>query len=109
MTERKRASAILERLREDYEPSGSMLTYRSAWELLVATILAARAGRAVNKVTPGLFCALAGPAELATAEQPSWRGGALHGFSATEAKNLIALATWSWTSTAANSPGPWPR
>lgn len=94
MTERKRAAAILERLREDYEPLGSMLNYRSAWELLVATVLAAQCtDERVNKVTPGLFARWPGPAELAKAGQAELEEVVRStGFFRNKAKNLIACA-----------------
>jgi endonuclease III len=52
----KRAAAVLERLRERYPDPSTALHWRSPWELLVATILAAQCtDERVNKTTPALF------------------------------------------------------
>ena len=51
-----RAQQIIEALRENYPEADCALTYRNAWQLLVATILSAQCtDERVNKVTPGLF------------------------------------------------------
>jgi endonuclease III len=51
-----RVEQILQRLDERYPNATCALTHRSAWELLVATILSAQCTDAtVNKVTPELF------------------------------------------------------
>jgi endonuclease-3 len=51
-----RVEAILERLDELYPKATCALTHRSAWELLVATILSAQSTDVrVNLVTPALF------------------------------------------------------
>ncbi len=52
----ERVKAILDGLEERYPKATCALTHRSAWELLVATILSAQCTDAtVNKVTPELF------------------------------------------------------
>jgi len=56
MSEKRRALALLERLRELYPNPKSALNWGSAWELLVATVLAAQCTDArVNTVTPEFF------------------------------------------------------
>ena len=55
---KRRARKILRRLDHDYPVAECALHHRSAWELLVATILSAQCTDArVNKVTPDLFAA----------------------------------------------------
>ena len=55
---KRRARKILRRLDRDYPVAECALHHRSAWELLVATILSAQCTDArVNKVTPDLFAA----------------------------------------------------
>jgi endonuclease III len=52
----ERAAAVLERLRKRYPDPATALIWRSPWELLVATILAAQCtDERVNRVTPELF------------------------------------------------------
>ncbi|MBS3779033.1 MAG: endonuclease III, partial [Desulfovermiculus sp.] len=51
-----RAGIVLNRLRQRYPQVRSQLTWRSPWELLVATVLAAQCtDTRVNAVTPVLF------------------------------------------------------
>jgi len=53
---KRRAARIIDLLKEEYPDSGCSLKYKSAYQLLVATILSAQTtDEAVNKVTPGLF------------------------------------------------------
>lgn len=55
---KRRARKILRRLDREYPAAECALRHRSAWELLVATILSAQCTDArVNKVTPDLFAA----------------------------------------------------
>ncbi len=55
---KRRLGRILRRLNRDYPRAECALHHRSAWELLVATILSAQCtDERVNKVTPGLFAA----------------------------------------------------
>jgi len=64
----ERARKILAVLRKVYPGARPLLDYRSPWELLMATILAAQCtDERVNKVTPALFAKYPGPAELAAA------------------------------------------
>ncbi|MBI5879018.1 MAG: endonuclease III [Chloroflexi bacterium] len=66
--EKKRVQAILRRLRKAYPDAQCALNHRSAFELLVATILSAQCTDAtVNKVTPALFAHCPTPAALAAA------------------------------------------
>ena len=52
----KSAQEILKRLKKEYPNAQCALTHKSAWELLVATILSAQCtDERVNKVTPELF------------------------------------------------------
>ncbi|MFQ5512304.1 MAG: endonuclease III [Candidatus Krumholzibacteriia bacterium] len=56
MTDRTRALKMIELLEEEYPDARCMLDYSSAFELLIATILAAQCTDAmVNRVTPELF------------------------------------------------------
>src|SRR5690606_12175076 len=60
---------ILTKLHETYPDATCALHHRSAFELLVATILSAQStDETVNKVTPELFARFPGPRELAAAE-----------------------------------------
>jgi len=53
---KKRASAILRILSKEYPDAGCLLRFRSPFELLIATVLAAQCTDArVNEVTPSLF------------------------------------------------------
>ncbi len=67
---RARAAAILRRLAKAHPDWGPTLRFASAFELLVATILAAQASdEAVNKVTGELFRKYRGPEDFARADQ----------------------------------------
>lgn len=94
MTSQQRARNFLDRLKIRYPEPATHLNARSAWELLVATVLAAQCTDArVNTVTPALFSRWPGPAELACATQeelePVIRST---GFYHNKAKNLLAAA-----------------
>lgn len=91
---KERAVKVLELLRKRYPHPETHLTHRNAWELLVATVLAAQCTDArVNTVTPALFARWPGPVEMAEAEpeeietyiRPT-------GFFRSKAKNLAAAA-----------------
>jgi endonuclease III len=57
---------ILSKLDELYPDATCALTYRTPWELLVATILSAQCtDKRVNEVTPGLFAKYPTPADFA--------------------------------------------
>jgi endonuclease-3 len=65
---RARAMAIARGLERAYPDAWCELDYRSAWELLVATILSAQCtDKMVNQVTPSLFATFPTPQALADA------------------------------------------
>ena len=67
----ERIAAILAILAETYPGVVCALHHRSAWELVVATILSAQCTDArVNLVTPALFAAYPTPAAMAAASLP---------------------------------------
>jgi len=66
---KKRVRRLLRRLRRLYPEADCALTHRSAWQLLVATILSAQStDETVNRVTPILFARYPKPADLAAAD-----------------------------------------
>jgi endonuclease-3 len=68
--ERRRMSLVLRRLRRAYPDAAIALTFRTPWELLVATVLSAQCtDERVNQVTPGLFAAYPDPEAFAVADQ----------------------------------------
>jgi endonuclease III len=68
--ERRRMSTVLRRLRRAYPDARIALTFRSPWELLVATVLSAQCtDERVNQVTPGLFARYPDPEAFAVADQ----------------------------------------
>lgn len=88
------ALSVLEALRLRYPRPATHLEARNAWELLVATVLAAQCTDArVNTVTPELFRRWPGPAELALARQEELEE-VIHstGFYHNKAKNLLGAA-----------------
>jgi len=92
--EARRLREILSALKARYPEVGALLHHRSAWELLVATILSAQCtDRRVNQVTPELFRRYPTPGALASAE-----AGALEevirsiGLFRNKTQNLIAMA-----------------
>jgi endonuclease-3 len=67
----ERVAAILARLEKAYPKAVCALHHRSAWELLVATILSAQCTDVrVNLVTPALFKAFPTPKAMAAASLP---------------------------------------
>ena len=89
-----RAGFILEQLSARYPNPRSMLDWKTPWELLVATVLAAQCTDArVNTVTPGFFRRWPGPAELAQARVEDIED-VVHptGFFRNKARNLLATA-----------------
>ncbi|WP_243359066.1 endonuclease III [Fundidesulfovibrio terrae] len=94
MTATERAPIIFERLRARYPKTVPALDHHNAWELLVATVLAAQCTDArVNMVTPKLFARWPGPAELALASQEDLEEVVRStGFFRNKAKNLIGAA-----------------
>ena len=67
----ERAAAILDALRKTYPKAKCALHHRSAWELLVATILSAQCTDVrVNLATPALLAAFPTPKAMAAASLP---------------------------------------
>jgi len=94
MTASELAPVVFERLRARYPVTVPALDHRDAWELLVATVLAAQCTDArVNQVTPVLFGRWPGPAQLARASQEEVEEVVRStGFFRNKARNLIAAA-----------------
>ncbi|MDL2272430.1 endonuclease III [Desulfovibrio sp. OttesenSCG-928-I05] len=94
MKRHERAALFLERLGVRYPHPATHLNAQSAWELLVATVLAAQCtDKRVNMVTPALFARWPGPAELAEAPIEELEACIRStGFYHNKAKNLIAAA-----------------
>ncbi len=90
----KRAAAILSILDREYPEARPHLEYRNAFELLVATILAAQCtDEMVNKVTPELFRRYSDPAGLAAADQADLEGLIKStGFYRNKTKSLLNMA-----------------
>lgn len=88
------AAQIVAGLKELYPRALTVLQYKSAWELLVATVLAAQCTDArVNTVTPAFFRRWSGPAELSRAEIAELEEVIRStGFFHNKAKNLLACA-----------------
>lgn len=89
-----RAREIIRRLRPLYPDLTPALHYASAYELLVATVLAAQCTDArVNLVTPEFFRRWPDPAALAAADEAAVED-VVHstGFFRQKAKNLVAAA-----------------
>ncbi len=89
-----RAQFILAQLTARYPNPGTMLNWKTPWELLCATVLAAQCTDArVNKVTPEFFRRWPGPAELAQAPLEEIEN-VIHstGFFRNKAKNLKETA-----------------
>jgi len=94
MDKNKRAQAVLERLRKLFPAPESALAWEDAWELLVATVLAAQCTDArVNKVTPTLFNRWPDPLAMSKADVSEVED-VVHstGFFRNKAKNLVAAA-----------------
>ncbi|MDQ7835229.1 MAG: endonuclease III [Humidesulfovibrio sp.] len=91
---RERSQAIFARLAARYPDPRPALDFRDAWELLVATVLAAQCTDArVNQVTPVLFARWPMIADLAAADVAEIED-VVHstGFFRNKAKNLKAAA-----------------
>ncbi len=66
---KKHAAVIADRLAADRPNPVVELDFRSAWELLVATILSAQStDKMINTITPELFMRWPGPEQLASAD-----------------------------------------
>ncbi len=91
---RRRARTILNRLKKAYPDAHCALDHRSAYELLVSTILSAQCTDArVNMVTPTLFERYPTPDELAQASQGDLEGIIRStGFFRNKTTNLIGMA-----------------
>ena len=94
MNPQQRAHIFLEKLGGRYPRPATHLKAQNAWELLVATVLAAQCTDArVNMVTPGLFARWPGPKELADADCAELEQCIRStGFYRNKAKNLLAAA-----------------
>jgi endonuclease-3 len=92
--EKERVKKIIELLRKEYPEARTALHYRSPFELLVATMLAAQCtDERVNKVTPGLFAKYPTVEHFARAEQKELEKDIRStGFFRNKARNIIALA-----------------
>lgn len=91
---KKRALRILKALRSEYPDSDCALRHKSAYQLLVATILSAQCtDQRVNMVTPDLFRRYPDATALAGAKQDDLEALIRStGFFRNKAKNLIAMA-----------------
>ena len=89
-----RAEKVLAALQARYPRPATHLEAGNAWELLVATVLAAQCTDArVNTVTPELFRRWPGPAELALATQEELESVIRStGFYHSKARNLLGAA-----------------
>ncbi|MCS7009569.1 MAG: endonuclease III [Chthoniobacterales bacterium] len=89
-----RASLVLETLRYLYPNAKCALTFRTPWELLVATVLSAQCtDKRVNEVTPTLFQRLPTIESFATVSQQELESLIRPtGFFRNKAKNLRACA-----------------
>lgn len=94
MTKKERATHVLNRLAARYPHPETHLEAHDAWELTVATVLAAQCtDKRVNMVTPGLFARWPDPASLACANIEELEGVIRStGFYHNKAKNLIGAA-----------------
>lgn len=90
----KRIKEIINILRKEYPQARTALNYRTPFQLLVATILAAQCtDERVNKVTPGLFLKYPTVESLARARQEELENDIRStGFFRNKARSLIALS-----------------
>lgn len=95
MVKKERAKEIFNRLQRRYPDPEPALTWTTAWELLVATVLAAQCtDERVNKVTPSLFRQWPDIASFAEADIAELEEAVRStGFFRNKAKNLKAAAT----------------
>ena len=91
---RERAAAIAAILAEEYPEATTALDHKSAFELLIATILAAQCTDArVNQISPALFSRWPDARAMATATQAEMEVAVKStGFFRNKAKNVIAAA-----------------
>ncbi|HEK86080.1 MAG: endonuclease III [Candidatus Saccharicenans sp.] len=92
--ERERVKKIIELLRKEYPETRTALHYRSPFELLIATILAAQCtDERVNKITPALFQKYPTVKDFAEAQPKELENDIRStGFFRHKARNIIALA-----------------
>ncbi len=92
--QQERVKKIIKILRDEYKEAKTALNYRTPFELLVATILAAQCtDERVNRVTPGLFAKYPTVEHFARAEQKELEKDIRStGFFRNKARNIIALA-----------------
>lgn len=104
-----RAQKVLAALRARYPRPETHLNSHNAWELLVATVLAAQCTDArVNTITPELFRRWPGPAELAGATQEELEEVIRSaGFYHSKAKICWARPGACGTTLSAGCPKPW--
>ena len=90
-----RVRRILDRLAATYPDAACSLTYKNAFQLLVATILSAQCtDERVNQVTPALFARFPTPRAMAAADRAELEG-LIHscGFFRNKAKSLQAASS----------------
>ena len=92
--EKERVKEIIKILRREYPEAKTALNFRTPFELLVATILAAQCtDERVNKVTPGLFQKYPSIEHFALAEQQELENEIRStGFFRNKARSIIALS-----------------
>jgi endonuclease III len=90
----KRLPGILKILEKTYPAAETCLTFRTPWELLVATVLSAQCtDERVNKVTPGLFAKFPDVQAFAGTDQASLEAEIRStGFFRNKSKNLLGAA-----------------
>ena len=90
----RRIREIIRRLRRHYPDTRTALEFRSPFEILVATILAAQCtDERVNKVTPGLFQEYPTPADFAAADRAELEAAIRStGFFRNKAKSIIGAS-----------------
>ena len=90
----KRLPGILKILEKAYPAAETCLTFRSPWQLLVATVLSAQCtDERVNKVTPGLFAKFPDVKAFARADQSALEAEIRStGFFRNKAKNILGAA-----------------
>ena len=94
MNNKQKAAEIFRRLEKRYPAPEPALDWTNAWELLVATVLAAQCtDERVNKVTPGLFARWPSIPDMAAADVSEVEEAVRStGFFRNKAKNLVASA-----------------
>ena len=92
--QKRRARAILKRLKDRYPAIGTALRYLDAFQLIVATVMSAQTtDENVNKITPVLFERYPAPADLAAANPEDIEAIIFSsGFFRQKTKSIIALS-----------------